>query len=264
MILSKIIILWTLIFLNIFQVDPEYSTEYIGVFRGNSLFIQNPYRNLSTGYCITKIDLNGNKLNLNYQISALILDFNQIDLFSPVSIKIYRKDSLCKPVVINPDAIFYHSNFSFNKVSVSDTLLEWETQGEHGKGNYLIEKLSDGLWEQIAEVKSKSKFEKAMYGISPVLVPGANKFRIRYNFKDDKYLYSREFDFEYYPSSVSFQINDSNEFLKLSRKAHYEIFDAGSDLVMEGDAIVIDISRLKEGDYVIYFDGIAPAGFSKK
>jgi|TARA_B110000046_G_C12980565_1_gene393112 hypothetical protein len=264
MILSKIIISWALILINAFQVDPEYSTEYIGVHRGNSLFIQNPYRKVSSDYCITKIDLNGKSLNLNYQLSALILDFNQIDLFSPVSVKIFSKDSLCKPIVINPDAIFYHSNFSFNKIDVSDTLLEWETQGEHGKGNYSIEKLSEGLWEQIDEVKSKSKFEEAIYGITPLLVPGANKFRIRYDFNEDKYLYSQEFDFEYYPSPVSFQINDSKELLKLSRKAHFEIFDAGSTLVMEGDGIVINISKLKEGDYVIYFDGIAPTGFSKK
>ena len=52
--------------------------------------------------------------------------------------------------------------------------------------------------------------------------------------------------------------------LELSRRAHYEVYDAGSILVMEGDGIVINISKLKEGDYVIYFDGIAPTGFSKK
>ena len=108
MILSRIIILWFLVFFSGFQIDPDYSTEYIGVFRGNNLFIQNPYRNLSSDYCIKKIDLNGNTLNLNYQLSALVLDFNGIDLFSPVSIKIFPKDSICKPVVINPDAIFYH------------------------------------------------------------------------------------------------------------------------------------------------------------
>ena len=173
MILSKIIILGFLVFFSGSQIDPNYSTEYIGVFRGNNLFIQNPYRNLSSDYCIKKIDLNGNTLNLNYQLSALVLDFNGIDLFSPVSIKIFRKDSLCKPVVINPDAIFYHSNFSFNKVSVSDTLLEWETQGEHGNGNYSVEKLSDGLWDQIAEVKSKSNFDRAVYRIIPILAQGA-------------------------------------------------------------------------------------------
>jgi|TARA_B110000261_G_scaffold152909_1_gene182956 hypothetical protein len=264
MISSKIIISWTLILLNAFQVDPDYTTEYIGVYRGNSLFIQNPYQNESSDYCITKIDLNGRSLKLNYQLSALIIDFKQIDLFSPVAIKIFRKDSLCKPIVINPDAIFYHSNFRFKKLVISDTLLEWETQGEHGRGDYLIERLYDGLWEPIAEVKSTSKFEKSTYGITPVLVPGANKFRIRYDFDNDKYLYSQELDYEYYPSPVIFNINDSFELLKLSRKAHYEVFDAGSAKVMEGDGIVINISKLKEGDYVIYFDGSAPAGFSKK
>ena len=53
------------------------------------------------------------------------------------------------------------------------------------------------------------------------------------------------------------------QILKLSRQAHYEIYDSGSDLVMEDNGIVIDISGLKKGDYVIYFDGIEPAGFSK-
>ena len=263
MILARIISLF-LVFSNGFQIEPDYSTEYIGVFRGNDLFIQNPYRNLSSDYCIKKIELNGKTLNLNYQLSALVLDFNGIDLFSPVSIKIFRKDSLCTPVVINPDAIFYHSNFSFNKVSISDTLLEWETQGEHGNGNYSVEKLSDGLWDQIAKVKSKSNFDRAIYRIAPVLDPGANKFRIRYDFKGDKYLYSREFDFEYYPTPVSFNINEKMQILKLSRRAHYEIYDSGSDLVMEDNGITIDISGLKKGDYVIYFDGREPAGFSKK
>jgi hypothetical protein len=263
-VIFKMILFWAIIQFNFLTYSPPHQIEYAGVYLGKSLFIQNSYESSTASFCVLEVLLNGRSLDLNYQSSALIIDFEKIDLFTPVALKIITRDSICHPVIINPDAIFFHSNFKFFKLSISDSVFTWETRGEHGIGLYFIEQLLDGYWKEVLNMPSKGTFESANYEFFPDLELGANKFRIRYDFENENYLYSPELDYEYYPVPVTLLTKSAKNSIQLSRITHYRVYDAGSTLILEGTGSEVDISKLSPGSYVIYFDQKEAAGFIKE
>ncbi|MFH6983561.1 hypothetical protein [Marinoscillum luteum] len=243
---------------------PQESAELhiTGVYQGKTLFIQNPYNRESMSFCVTAIYVNGTRLGLNYKVSALKLDFNGIDKFSPLSIKVQHAPG-CKPIILNPDAIHFHSTFSFGEVGFADTALVWRTSGEKSGSVFTLEKYQFGIWIEGDTVPAKGEFGGAEYSYSPLLEEGANKLRIKYITPKGDYLLSREVDFHFYPEPVTFKPYNATNTLYLSRAASYEVFDAGGDLVLSGQGTTADISSLPSGDYVIYFDSKDPGVFRK-
>ena len=143
---------------------PQESAELhiTGVYQGKTLFIQNPYNRESMSFCVTAIYVNGTKLGVNYKVSALKLDFNGIDKFSPLSIKIEHSPD-CKPIILNPDAIHFHSTFSFGEVGFEDTALVWKTSGEKSGSVFTLEKYQFGIWIEGDTVPAKGEFGGAEY-----------------------------------------------------------------------------------------------------
>ena len=111
------------------------------------------------------------------------------------------------------------------------------------------------------------RYEGTQYTYFPNLEEGANKYRIRYNFPRNSwagYLFSWEVDFDHYPEPVDFKPGSAKTKVYLSRSTHYEIYDAGNKLVLEGQGTVIDVTVLRQGQYVIYFNGKDPGTFIKE
>ena len=131
---------------TISQVLPKVETNLAGVHQGKTLFIQNPFNKDERRFCIESIYINEKYVDLNYKMSAIKLDFEGYDLYSPVKIRIEHRDTLCIPTIINPEAILFHTIFRFTSVSLSDSALLWSTKGETGKGHFEIEKLNNGVW----------------------------------------------------------------------------------------------------------------------
>lgn len=233
-----------------------------GVYQGKTVFLQNPYNPKTKKFCVSGIRVNGRDLGLSLDRTALIIDFKNIDRFAPVFLEIEHNSS-CKPIVINPDAIHFHSMFSFKSLNFNDSTITWQTNGEQAGADYVIEKYELGVWREEGIVKSKGVFTDAEYAYFPSLDVGPNKYRIKYLKSDDWYLYSRELDFHYYPEPVTFYPYKTKSILNLSRSAAYEIFDAGGQLVMSGQGAVIDVTDLPTGDYVVYFDEKDPGLFKK-
>ncbi len=235
-----------------------------GVYQGRSVFIQNSYDPGSKEFCVKKVSVNERVLNINYRLSAIKVDFDHVDLYTPVSIKITHKEG-CNPIIINPDAIFFHSIFSFEEIQVSDSLITWRTVGEKpGEGQYVVEYIEGGLWTEQSMIPAQNKFEGATYSYSPQVTVGSNKFRIKHIFPLGDFLYSRELDLHHYPEPVTFTPKATNNKVFFSRPAYYQIYDAGSNQVLDGTGAEVDVSRLPRGDYVIYFDGDDPGMFTKK
>lgn len=244
------------------SVAQNTHKEIVGVYQGTSLFIQNPYLPGQNKFCVKTIYVNERKLDMNYNLSALKVDFKN-DLYTPVVIKIESSDSLCNPIILNPDAIFFHSFFKFRDVSLSDSLLTWTTEGEKINGSYVVEKLKNGFWDPINTQSAQGKFEKAEYQLEISLEEGANKYRVKYEFGNGRYLYSYEVDYDYYPEPVTFKPKKTRTTLTLSRSAFYEVYDPKGKKVLSGQGTTIDVSALYPGDYVIYFDGRDPGVFTK-
>jgi hypothetical protein len=237
------------------------------VFQGRTLFIQNPFDKSDRKFCVEKVYINEREVDINYKLSALKLDFEGFDLNTPVKIRLVHKDSICSPTIINPEAILFHTIFRFADIALTDSALIWSTKGETGVGEFEIEKLMNGVWVDEEVREALGKYEGAEYKYYPNLEEGANKYRIKYNFPRASratYLYSWEVDYDHYPIPVEFKPKSAKTKLYLSRSTHYEIYNAGSKLVLEGQGKTIDVTVLRQGQYVIYFNGKDPGTFIKE
>ncbi len=249
------------------QVTPKIETNIAGVYQGKTLFIQNPFDKADRKFCVDNIYINEKYVDINYKLSAIKIDFEGYDLFTPVKIRIEHKDTLCSPTIINPEAILFHTIFRFVSVSLTDSALVWSTKGETGIGEFEIERLQNGVWVDQEVRQGLGRYEGAEYTHYPNLEEGANKYRIKYNFPRGsrvKYLFSWEVEYDHYPEPVEFKPKSAKTKVYLSRSTHYEIYDAGSTLVLEGQGNVIDVTVLRQGQYVIYFNGRDPGTFIKE
>ncbi|MEQ6168872.1 MULTISPECIES: hypothetical protein [unclassified Ekhidna] len=249
------------------QVAPKDETNLAGVFQGKTLFIQNPFDRNDRKFCVDKVFINEREVDINYNLSALKIDFEGYDLYTPVKVRLVHKDSVCAPTIINPEAILFHTIFRFVDVSLTDSALVWSTKGESGVGEFEIEKLMNGVWVDQEIREALGRYEGAQYMYYPNLDEGANKYRIRYNFpagRRNDYLYSREVEYDHYPEPVEFRPKSAKTRLFLSRVTHYEIYNDGQKLVLEGQGKEIDVTVLRQGRYVIYFNGRDPGTFIKE
>ncbi len=248
------------------QTSPERKneTELIGVYQGRTLFIQNPYRPDTRSFCIKSVYINNQKVEANYQLSAIKLDFENNELYTPVTIRIVGSDSLCQPIVINPDAIHFHTTYKFTDIQLSDTALVWRTEGERQSGKYLVEKYDGGIWNEVYSVEAKTLFEVSEYEYAPNLEEGGNKFRVKYDFGNGRFLYSNEVVYDFYPEPVTLTPRKTNSKIVFSRSTNYEIYDQNSELVLTGNGREVDVRRLKPGDYVVFFDGRDPQIFTRE
>lgn len=247
--------------------ETRYETNLAGVFQGKVLFIQNPYIKSTKEFCVTEIFVNERLQDIKYDLSAIKLSFSELDIYTPVKIRIVHRDSICSPTIVNPEAILFHTIFRFSEISLTDSTLNWQTKGENGRGQFEIEKLSNGIWINQAIIEADGVYEGAKYAYFPDLEEGANKYRIRYTFPAKSrlsYLYSREVEYDYYPEPIEFSPKSTNALIQFSRASQYEIYDAGGTLVLEGEGSEVDVRRLRSGEYVIYFNGKYPGSFTRR
>ena len=249
------------------QEPSQRETNLAGVFQGETLFIQNPFIKESMSFCIREIRINEKPVAINYDLSAIKLDFTGYDPFTPVKIKVIHSDTICRPVIVNPEAVLFHTNFRFSSIQLTDSALVWSTKGEKGRGSFEVEKLSNGFWDRQDLQEGSGQYEGATYTYFPSMGEGANKYRVKYTFPRGSriaYLYSQELELEYYPEKVEFSPKSAKTHLYLSRVSRYEIYDQGSNLVLKGQGKEVDVRVLRKGRYVIYFDGRFPGGFNKE
>ncbi len=256
-----LLILSILIQFNEQEIASE--THFTGVYQGKVLFIQNPYDPVGANFCISDLYINGKRKAINPKQSAITLDFDRIDIYTPVTIKIIHREG-CSPIILNPDAIFFHTTFGFKEILLTDSLLNWKAVGDKVGGQYAIEKYNAGIWEEVATMEAKGVFEGTNYDYIPNLEEGANKYRLKYIFPSNKYLYSRDIDYHFYPDPVSFSPKRSNSLIKFSRNTSYKIYDPEDKMVLEGVGTQVDIRRLWKGEYIIYFNGKDPGSFVKE
>ena len=240
----------------------QKSSALTGVYKGHSLYIQNPYDRVANEFCINNVRVNGNSLNLNLKLSALKINFNGIDLFTPVAIKVEHTEN-CNPRFINPDAILFHSSFKFDSLYLNDSILIWTTKGDKKEGLFSVEQLNGDLWEPVEEIRAKGIFEGTQYVYFPVHHEGGNKYRIKYELPNGRFLYSKEMEFVYYHEPVTFSPKVVKDWITLSRNAEFEIVNAGGEVILKGQAKEIPVRLLKPGDYVIYIEGTSDS-FVKK
>lgn len=242
---------------SIYYVDLKMT----GVYQGTSLYVQNPYYSELGEFCVREVTVNKRKVDLNYKLSALKINFDGISMNSPVYIDVNHM-AQCAPRIVNPVAIYYHSNFKYTKLLLNDTTLYWEAKGDSEDGVYSIEQLQGDYWSEVHTLKSQGVFEGTSYEYTPYMVVGSNKFRIKYSLPSGRYLFSDELEYVYYKEPVTFNIA-SNRMI-FSNVTEYEILDNKGNTVIQGEGREIPLRLIRPGEYVIFFDGGRSESFVKK
>ena len=245
-----------LIYLILTFWDATAQTEsnqisYSGVYRGEPLFVQNPYLPEKGVYCIQDIRINNRAVNLDFERSALMIDFSGISPFTPVAVQITYVDSTCVPSLVNPDAIKYHNEFRFERIAISDSSIVWETRGEHLTGSYQVQQYYLGSWEPLEIVDSEGVYGGASYQFFPAYEEGVNKYRIRYA-NGEIQLHSPEVEHVYYPEPITYK-REGNQLI-LSRGCEYVITNEDNEVVLRGSGKEIDISQIGNGEFYMVFN----------
>lgn len=225
-----------------------------GVFQGKPLFVQNPLSEGIDVFCVRGIYLNGRELAINLKRSALEIDFNGLDLYTPVSIRIMH-DTICAPKIVNPQAIFWHSSFRFNSITFSEEEIRWTTRGERERALYIVEKLNGEEWMELTQLPSEGQFAASEYSYFPELSEGSNKFRVRYEASASNYLYSDEVEVVFYKEPITFSPKVVSDKMTLSRASPFEILNEREEVILTGNAKEIPLRLLKPGNYYIILDG---------
>ncbi|PIB35838.1 hypothetical protein BFP72_10760 [Reichenbachiella sp. 5M10] len=244
-------VVWMLVLVHVALGQDVHLT---GVNKGESLYIKNPYLVDRESFCIQSIEVNGKVTQTNLRLTAIRLGFSDVELYSPVSIKISHADS-CQPKIINPEAILYYSSFKFDSLVLNDSILHWYTKGDRTEGRFVVEQLSVDHWEEVMTIRAKGRFDGAQYAYFPEQKDGGNKYRIRYELPNGRYLYSDEIEYYHYPDGVTFSPKVVTDFMYLSREARFEILNSQGEIILQGTAKKIPLRRLQPGDYSIVLEG---------
>lgn len=240
------------------------TTSLTGVYKGHSLYIQNSYEVKYDAFCIEDIYINKKIQRLNLNLSAIKVNFKGVDLFTPVSVQVVHGDS-CKIRIVNPEAVLYHTSFKFDSLYLNDSIMHWYTKGDKRDGMFIVEKLhNEDYWEEVKRIRAKGRFDGAQYVYFPEHEAGGNKFRIRYELPNGRFLYSKEMEFSYYPDPITFSPKVVQDEIILSRSSIYEIMDSGGNVILRGQGDEIPLRLLKPGDYSIVLEGQPAETFIKK
>ena len=251
----RLIFIWSLM-IYAFGAQAQEEIVLTGVYKGDPLYVQNPYHPGLKNFCINAVYINEKLVPLDYNLSAIKLDFRKYDLYTPVRIKIDHKN-VCKPVLVNKDAILFHSSFKYTDIALTDSVLTWSTKGDRPGAVFEIEKLYTNGWEMVSTINSTGQFSGDDYVFTPDLRGGSNKYRIKYKVTNGRYLYSDEVELEFYPDPVALVSETVANVLRLNRVSDYRIEDNDGQVLLTGTAKTIDVSELKAGEYLIFFDELA-------
>lgn len=240
--------------LMMFHLAGAQVVELTGVNKGEDLYVKNPYLISQAGFCVQEVYVNGQKNNMNLNLMALRIKLDDVAMYSPVHVKIIHADS-CQPRIVNPDAILYYSAFKFDSLVMKDSVLHWYTKGDSRSAKFVVERLKADFWDEVTEVRPKGRFNGAEYVFVPELKDGGNKFRVRYELPNGRYLYSQEIEYFHYPSGVTFSPRVVTNMMYFSREARYEIMNSEGEIILQGTAKEIPLRRLQPGDYSILLEG---------
>lgn len=241
-------------FLTLSHLVDAQEIVLTGVNKGEAVYVKNPYVISKAGFCVQSIFVNGKKSNANVNLTAIRLNLDEVELYSPVHIQVMHADS-CQPRIVNPEAVLYYSSFKFDSLVMRDSVLHWYTKGDRRDGKFIIEKLKNQYWDEVQVVRPKGRFNGATYAYIPELADGGNKFRIKYELPDGRFLYSEEIEYYYYPQGVTFSPKVVTNMMYFSREARYEIMNSSGEIILQGTAKEIPLRRLEPGDYSINLEG---------
>lgn len=239
-----------------------------GNYHGRNLYVQNPFASEGVGFCTFEVKVNGQVTTDEINSSAFEIDlsFFQLELGSPVEIRISHKDD-CKPRVVNPEVLKPMSTFEVASIGISKAgVLEMTTTNETGKLPYVIEQFRWNKWVEVGEFEGKGNPEKNDYEVQLTTVhAGQNRFRVKQKDHRAKPRYSFEAKLNSPLPEITFQPGDGkkvDDAINFSDNTLYEIYNGYGNIVAKGVGKRVDVTGLEKGVYYLNY-GTQTATFKR-
>ncbi len=230
----------------------EFSID--GTYQGKELYIQNPFNPATNSFCIKKVTVNDQEYK-NINSSAFAIDFKQFNLKKGqyVEVKIYHEKG-CQPRILNPTALIGKSTFELLSFKADEEHVRWTTRNETSEEPFYLEREEYGRWKVIAKVKGKGPGGYNNYVVKVNHFSGVNKYRIKQRDVGGQWRYTEVLEYKSKKKPVSFYPKRVTDKLFFTEEVDYEIYDETGKLVKKGSGKEVDVSDLKPGVYIVYFD----------
>lgn len=254
-------------FLLSFQLIAQETIVLDGIYKGQDLFVKNPFAPEGVGFCAYEVKVNGLVTSDELNSSAFIIDLSLFDLKSNEPVEVILKHKMgCKPEFINTLAIFPESSFEIVSMNLADDgLLKWTTSSESGPLMFRVEQFKWNKWVQVGELIGNGKSGNNNYSFQGDLHFGKNQFRVsqanadgsRRNSKVAEVLSNR-------PAKIELLTEKVRDRIEFSGPTGFELFNSFGDLIQKGQSKSIDVSQLDKGTYYLNYANITSWEFFKR
>ncbi len=226
-----------------------------GQYYNENIFIYNP--TVGDNFSIQSLRINDTEVSSDFSSNGIELDLGSYNLKkeNPIIISIVY-DSAHPPVIINPEAIMPLESFRISKPRyLKNNKLRLSIQGVPRNTPIIVEQYKWDTWREVASVNSNEPVDKNTYEVKINPHSGKNIYRVKSTNVKGTEIISRSCIFS--PKNVqniSIQKKISSKEIQFSAKTEYEIYTLEEKLVLNGNDRYIDISSLKKGKYLLFFD----------
>jgi len=245
---------------------PAKEITVSGIYQGENLFVMNPFASTGVGFCVYEVTVNDQITTDEINSSAFEIDLSvfQLTIGDKVNIVIKHKDG-CTPKVLNKEVLLPKSTFKVLEIRVDrkNNLLKWSASSEKGPLPYQVEQFKWKKWVNIGTIRGKGTTGPNSYTLKINPHSGLNKFRVKQIDYSKKPRYSPEATYRSLEPEIKFSPEKPKNEIKFTAATNYEIYDFYGRLVKKGQSILVDISKLKKGDYFLNFDNTM-GRFTKK
>jgi len=230
-----------------------------GIYKGENIFVENPYSFISSSFCVTEILVNNNvttdEINSSFfEIDLSLFNFKFGD-FVRITIK---HGEACTPRILNKEVLTPTASFQIKSISINEKgILLWSTINEHGSLPFIIEQHKWNKWIRVGSVVGKGSETLNKYNFDIDFHTGNNRFRIKQVGSNKKAKYSQVVEFNNNAQEITFIPGNGENVEKIiyfTSSTRYEIFDYYGKHVKTGFNSEVDVTKLKKGTYFLNYD----------
>lgn len=251
-----------------FGVYAKSEIRLSGIYKGENLYVENPYSVSGVGFCVSEVLVNGNtttdEINSSFfEIDLSVFNFKYGDF---VDIIIKHRDG-CRPRILNKEVISPESTFEIKYIVANKyAYISWATINEHGSLPFIIEQYRWNKWIRVGSVRGKGTGRLNKYTFDINYHSGKNKFRIKQIGSNKKARYSQNVVYNNNIPELTFIPGNGSivsNIIYFSSETRYEIYDYYGKLIKTGNAQEVKVDKLKKGTYFLNYDNKTET-FTKK
>lgn len=252
-------ILFAMLLLISMGASANKEIKLEGIFRGENLFITNPFAASGVGFCIFEITVNGEQAldEINCSAFEVNLSAHRLKMGDPITLIIKHKDG-CTPKVLNAQVLKPESTYDIEVMKLDKNgVLTFSTKNEKGSLPFVVEQFKWKKWIAVGQVKGKGTPNLNNYTVNVPLHSGINRIRVKQQDCTKKDRISNEVTYNCLLPNVTFKPGNNGVAttqITFSRATEYEIYDFYGKRVLKGNGATVNIAQLAKGTYFINYD----------